>query len=93
MFKVIISAVRQKIALIKMVRSFTGMGLKEAKDFIEENVDFDNWLDTRAEIHLILSDAQLGQFYHWQWHHALDCSVESIEETALPVINPWDFVS
>lgn len=93
MFKVIISAMRQKLALVKMVRSFTGMGLKESKDFIEKNVDFDGWLDPRVEIHLILTDYQLGRFCHWQWDNTLDCSIESIEETVPPVINPWDFVS
>lgn len=59
-YLVLLQAVREKVNLIKLVRRINGWGLKDSKDWVEDNFCFDLYLDGWAEFEVILTTEQLG---------------------------------
>ena len=59
-YHIVIRGPREKVGLIKMLRTFDCFGLKQAKDLIEGRVDFDSWLDSDVKLELIVTAEQLG---------------------------------
>lgn len=55
---------REKVSMIRFVRSF-GTGLKEAKDFVEESIQFDSWMDDSVTFNMCVTDEQMGRHYVW----------------------------
>lgn len=69
-FIVTLNVPNNKIKLIKMYRKLTGVGLKEAKDFIEAYVKFppNDHMDApihRFNVNFDMSAAALGRFYEF----------------------------
>ena len=59
-YHIVIRGPREKVKLIKMLRTFDCFGLKQAKDLIEARVDFDSWMDSEVKLELIVTAEQLG---------------------------------
>ncbi len=59
-YHIVIRGPREKVGLIKMLRTFDCFGLKQAKDLIEGRVEFDSWLDSDVKLELIVTAEQLG---------------------------------
>jgi hypothetical protein len=59
-YHIVIRGPREKVKLIKMLRTFDCFGLKQAKDLIEARVEFDSWMDEQVKLELIVTAEQLG---------------------------------
>jgi hypothetical protein len=67
-YSVTIYGPREKVKLIKLIRDINlEGGLRRAKELVEENISFEDWMDPTVHFDLLLNDAQLGRLY---WHTA-----------------------
>lgn len=63
-YNVTIRAPREKVTIIKLVRNMNpAMGLKGAKDVVEDRVQFEDWMDERVSLEVLCDDAQLGRLW------------------------------
>jgi len=60
-YLVSLSAVREKISIIKCVRHINGWGLKDSKDWVEDNFTFDSYMTEMALFDITVDEAQLGR--------------------------------
>lgn len=81
-YRIEILGPRQKVALIKCLRTFGNIGLKQAKDLIEEHVSFEEWLDETVTVKMVVTAEQLGNRYAHQveTRYNDDYYIDSVEE-------------
>ena len=64
-YSVTIHGPREKVKLIKLIRNIAlEGGLRRAKELVEENIHFEDWMDPTVHFDLLLNDAQLGRLYY-----------------------------
>lgn len=91
-----ISMNTNKIVVIKLIRAITGWGLKQSKEFVETNFDFNSYSDT-LEFEVTLGAEQYAALTHFvitreRFHTQrgeilfLDSNVEVPR-----LVNPFDF--
>ena len=86
-YLVTIRWIRSKLPLIKLVRRINEWGLKDSKDWVEDNFDFDAWLDNMATFEVRLTAAQLGILTYYvseecnEFDHGYIVSIKCVPET------------
>ena len=62
--RVLIDVPNSKVSIIKMVRDFIDLGLKEAKDFVEAQYPYELELDCKnLALELLVDDEAIGRAY------------------------------
>lgn len=61
-YKIKLEGPREKVKIIKCIRLFGPFGLKQAKDMVEANISFADWMDDTVTFTLTVTAEQFGNF-------------------------------
>ena len=84
-YHIVIRGPREKVKLIKMIRTFGPFGLKQAKDLIEDRVDFDSWMDEEVTLTLVVSAEMLGNRHATDFQDGADAYLVTDVELIKPM--------
>jgi len=94
-YKVTLAARRGKVNIIKLIRTITGWGLKDSKDFVEREFCFDEWMDDWATFDIVIGTVQMAQLAHYiterRHRNYLDVEFVASEIVQPKEANPFDF--
>lgn len=81
-YRIEVTGPRDKVAIIKCLRKFNHIGLKQAKDLVEQHIGFDDWLDNHVTFTMIVTAEQLGTYiaHQIETRYAGDHYVNECEE-------------
>lgn len=66
-FKILVDVPNNKVAIIKMIRDFIDIGLKDAKDFVEAQYTYELALSCQnVALELLVDDEALGRAFRRQ---------------------------
>jgi len=96
-YKVTLTARRGKVNIIKLIRAITGWGLKEAKDYVEREFSFDEWLTDWVTFDVVITTEQMAQLAHYVTARRHDnyLDVEFVASTIVQPkeVDPFDFTN
>ena len=90
-YLVSLNVVREKVFLIKLIRAITLWGLKDSKDYVEANFDFDG-MRSSVEFDLTITAEQFGHLTHFsirECHHVDRIFIDASREVT-PHTNVYD---
>lgn len=64
-YQVSLRLVREKVFIIKTIRLLTTWGLKECKDWVEDNFTFDSFMEDHATFNITITASQFGRLSHY----------------------------
>ena len=93
-YLVSLSVVRSKLPIIKLVRAINGWGLKDSKDWAEDNFAFDDWMSYMATVDITVTEEQLGRLMHYMVNNVRsinEVEVHSCEKVLPNAPDMFDF--
>ena len=92
-YLVTLSCLRSKVPLIKLVRRINSWGLKDSKDWVEDNFTFDSYMTEYAEFDITVDAAQLGRLMYYVQDHWSHGNVEVLNMKEVRPVDPdmFDF--
>ena len=64
-YLVTLSVKRGKINIIKAIKAITGWGLKDCKDYVEEQFVFDPWMSEWVAFDVTIGTIQMARLAHY----------------------------